>query len=167
MGTLENIKTDLVDFVWSKLTLTTWMFNSKCTRQTTTKHFAWSKNSRWEKQISTGSYDWGISWSLQQTLVERKACHQCCYQQPSKTWMNNSNWLTRWLKQWTKQIERLVWLCCSTMWKSQRVQMFNSDYQQIRSRKTNFNKLLMWIVHLKNIFIYLMQWILYMIKVLL
>ena len=37
----------------------------------------WQEVLQWEKQISTSSCDWGISWSLsQKTLVEKKIYHQ-------------------------------------------------------------------------------------------
>ena len=64
-------------FLGLKLNPTTWMYNLKCSGKMTTKCFDWYKILQWEKQVSTSSCDWRISWSLQQkTLVEGKNCPQ-------------------------------------------------------------------------------------------
>ena len=65
MWTLENIKTHLIVFLGPKMSQTVWMSILKCSKETPTETFTWSKISQWEKQISTGSYNWRISWSLQ------------------------------------------------------------------------------------------------------
>ena len=52
--------------------------NLKSSSETTTETFAWFKISQWEKQISNGSYDSGISSSLQRkTLLETKTSPHC------------------------------------------------------------------------------------------
>ena len=101
MWTLEDHMTDLNNFVGPKMTPTTGMLNLKCSWETTSK--IWWKSDWWktlkrERRISTSSCDWGISWSLQQkSYVEKITCLQCWYQQCTKTWRNNSNWLLKWL----------------------------------------------------------------------
>ena len=130
------------------------------------KVFNWDDN-RYFHLVSTGSYDWGISWSLQQKFsVERETCHQCWNQQCPTTWMNNSHWLTRWLTWWIKQLERLLWLCCGTIWNRHRVHMSKSDNLQVRKMMGSFNNLSMRIINLINLSNYLMYWNLYLIKLL-
>ena len=72
MLTLKKDKTDLDAFLGPKMTPTTRMLNLKCSRETTTENFAGSKISQWQRQNSTNSCNWGISWFLQQipTLSE-------------------------------------------------------------------------------------------------
>ena len=53
------------------------------------------------------------------------------------------------------------------MWTSLRVLMLKSDFLQGRRRTRIFNRLSMWITNFKILSIYLMLWILYMIKILL
>ena len=157
MWIFEKIKTDLDDFVGPYETSSTLILNLKCSRQTTTEILAGFKTSQWEKQISTILSDCGISWSLQQkTLFARKTCRWCWYQQCPKTWMNNSNRLTRWLMKLTEQIERFVWFCCRTLWKSQKVQMIKSEQLQRRRRTRTFNQLWMWTINMKHSSTYLM-----------
>ena len=113
MWSLENVKADLDIFLGPKMTPYTRMSKIKFSTETTKETFAFSKILQWERQISTSWCNWGISWLLQQKIfVERKTCDQRWYPQCPKTWMNNSNWLTKQLTLWTEQIEKFVWLCC-------------------------------------------------------
>ena len=63
----------------------TWMLNLNLFERVE-KKFAWFKAFQSEKQVSSSSCDWGISWSLHlKTLVARKTCHQCWYLQKPQT----------------------------------------------------------------------------------
>ena len=125
-----------------KGTLTISMSNILCSGETTTKTFARSKISEWEKAVSASSCYWGIRRSLQQkTLIQRKKCLHLCCQDCPKTWMDNWNCLTRLLTYWTEQIETLMWLCCGTVWTSQRVHLPKSEYLQGKRMARSFNKL--------------------------
>ena len=158
MWTLQNVKTVLDSFLGPIMTPATFMLNLKRSRQPTTESFSCSKISLWEKQFSSSSCDWATRWPLQQkTSAESKTCPQCWYQHCPQTWMNNANWLTR-------QKEKLVWLCCGTLWKNQRIHFLNSHYLQGGRRTKSFNKLIMWTMNLKNFSIYLLWWILYVIE---
>ena len=102
---------------------------------------------------------WGISSSMQQkALVERKTCPQWWYQQCPETLMNNSGRLKFWLTSWPEQIERIVWLCCGTMWtsQSQRVHLLKNDFLQGRSRTRNFKKRYLWNKFLKKFSLHFM-----------
>ena len=49
MWFLKRARTDLVDFLCSRVISITWMEKLKCSRKMTTKTFAWSKISQWER----------------------------------------------------------------------------------------------------------------------
>ena len=157
MWTLEKVRTGLDNYLGPKMIPTAWILNLKCSRETTTETFDWSEISQWEKQISTNSWDRGISSPLEQkTLAERKFCHECWHQQCPKTRLNNSNWLTRRLMLWKKETEGCEWLCPDTTWGIQKIQKLKSHSLHGRRMTRSFNKLFMWFRDFKKLKIYLM-----------
>ena len=163
MWTLANVKTDLNNFLGPTMNPISWMYISKVFKKDDNKEFRTVQN------LTKGEADFNQFMQLRsQIVIAAQNFPRGENLSPVQIATLYKDMVEQ-LKLAHKVVDvvdranrKIVWLYCCTMWTSLRVLMLKSDYLQGRRRTKSINKLLMWIINLKNLSIYLIEWILFM-----